>query len=156
MLVDGELDAVIGPRPPHGFPGPHVQRLFSNFREVEADYFARTGIFPIMHTIVIRRDVLERDAWVARSLYDAFLQAKRRATAELGDPVVLSTSLPWQIAGVEATRELMGDDFQPYGLEPNRHALETLIRYSGEQGLAERSVPVEALFVHSTLDDYRI
>src|SRR5690348_10629610 len=98
MLQDGELEAVIGPRPPAGFPGPRVKRLFEDFRAVEMDYFQRTRIFPIMHTVVIRRDVLERDPWVARSLYDAFCEAKRRAMAELGDPVVLSTSLPWQIA----------------------------------------------------------
>jgi 4,5-dihydroxyphthalate decarboxylase len=156
MLVEGELDAVIGPRPPHGFPGPRVRRLFENFREVEADYYRRTRIFPIMHTVVIRRDVLERDAWVARSLYDAFVEAKRRATAELGDPVVLSTSLPWQIAEVEATRALMGEDYWPYGLEANRTALETLMRYSVEQGLAQHAVEVEALFAPTTLDDYRI
>jgi 4,5-dihydroxyphthalate decarboxylase len=120
------------------------------------DYFQRTRIFPIMHTVVIRRDVLDRDAWVARSLYDAFVESKRRATAELADPVVLSTSLPWQIAELEATRRVMGEDFWPYGLEPNRHTLETLIRYSREQGIAERPVPVETLFAPTTLDDYRI
>jgi 4,5-dihydroxyphthalate decarboxylase len=156
MLTDGELDAVIGPRPPRGFPGPHVRRLFEDFRSVEADYFARTGLFPIMHTIVIRRDVLERDPWVARSLYDAFRESKRRAMAELGDPVVLSTALPWQIAELEVIRALMGDDYWPYGLAPNRHALETLMRYSHEQGIAQQRVPVESLFAPSTLDDYKI
>jgi 4,5-dihydroxyphthalate decarboxylase len=76
--------------------------------------------------------------------------------AELAEPVVLSVTLPWQIAEVESTRELMGDDYWPYGVEPNRAALETLMRYSCQQGLAERPVPVESLFVPSTLDDYRI
>jgi 4,5-dihydroxyphthalate decarboxylase len=156
MLQDGELDAVIGPRPPAGFPGPRVRRLFEDFRSVEREYFSRTRVFPIMHTVVIRRDVLEQDAWIARSLYDAFCQAKRLTMAELGDPVVLSTSLPWQVAEVEATRELMGEDYWPYGLEPNRKTLETLMRYSREQGIAERSVPLEQLFASSTLDDYRI
>jgi 4,5-dihydroxyphthalate decarboxylase len=156
MLLDGELDAVMGPRPPLGFPGPNVRRLFSNFREVEAEYFQQTGVFPIMHTVVIRRDLLEREPWVARSLYDAFCESKRWATNELQEPVVLTTSLPWQIAEVEATRDIMGDDWWPYGLEPNRKTLETLIRYSCEQGLAARAVGVEELFASSTLDDYRI
>jgi 4,5-dihydroxyphthalate decarboxylase len=156
MLLDGELDAIMGPRPPHGFPGPRIRRLFPDFRAVEADYFKRTGVFPIMHTVVIRRDVLEREPWVARSLYDAFSESKRRAMAELTDPVVLATTLPWQIAELEATQALMGEDYWPYGLEPNRKAIETLVRYSCEQGLAERSVPIESLFVPSTLDDYRI
>ena len=156
MLEDGQLEAVIGPRPPSGFPGPRVRRLFEDFRAVEMDFFKRTRIFPIMHTVVIRRDVLERDAWVARSLYDAFVESKRRAVAELRNPVVLYSTLPWQIAEIEATQVLMGDDYWPYGLEPNRHNLETLMRYSREQGIAERSVPVEELFVPTTLDDYRI
>jgi 4,5-dihydroxyphthalate decarboxylase len=156
MLQDGDLEAVIGPRPPHGFPGPKVKRLFENYKQVEQDYFKRTGIFPPMHTVVIRREVLDRDPWVARSLYDAFVEAKRRGIAELSDPVVLCTSLPWQVDEFEATRALMGDDYWPYGLEPNRHALETLIRYSCEQGLAAQALPVETLFAPNTLDDYRI
>jgi 4,5-dihydroxyphthalate decarboxylase len=156
MLQDGELDAVMGPRPPYGFPGPRVRRLFENFKEVEQDYFRRTQVFPLMHTVVIRRELLERDPWIARSLYDAFREAKRLAMTELSDPVVLCTTLPWQVAEVEATRELMGDDYWPYGLEPNRKALETLMRYSCEQGLAARPVPVESLFAPNTLDDYRI
>jgi len=156
MLQEGELDAVIGPRPPSGFPGLNIKRLFEDFRAVEMDYFSRTRIFPIMHTVVIRRDVLERDAWVARSLYDAFVESKRRAVAELRNPVVLYSTMPWQIAEIEATQALMGEDYWPYGLEPNRSNLETLMRYSREQGIAEREVPVESLFVASTLDDYRI
>jgi 4,5-dihydroxyphthalate decarboxylase len=156
MLEDGELDAVIGPRPPSGFPGPRVRRLFEDFRSVEIDYFRRTQVFPIMHTVVIRRDVLEANPWVARSLYDAFCEAKRRAMAELANPVVLASTLPWQIAEVEATRELMGEDYWPYGLEPNRKTLETLMRYSCEQFIAEHEVPLETLFASSTLDSYRI
>ena len=76
--------------------------------------------------------------------------------APLLNPVVLVTTLPWQIAEVEATRALMGEDYWPYGVEPNRKALETLMRYSCEQGLAQRAVPIESLFAPSTLDDYRI
>jgi 4,5-dihydroxyphthalate decarboxylase len=156
MLLDGELDAVMGPRPPRGFPGPHIRRLFSNFRSVETDYFKRTGVFPIMHTVVIRGDVLERDPWIARSLHDAFVESKRRALAELADPVSLVSTLPWQIAEYEAATTLMGDDYWPYGVEPNRKALETLMRYSCEQGLAQHAVPIESLFAETTLDDYRI
>jgi 4,5-dihydroxyphthalate decarboxylase len=156
MLLDGDLDAVMGPRPPSGFPGQRTRRLFANFREVEADYFRRTGVFPIMHTVVIRGELLDRDPWIARSLFDAFCESKRRAMQELAEPVVLFTSLPWQIAEVESTRELMGDDYWPYGVEANRKALEALVRYSCEQGLAERPVSIESLFAPSTLDDYRI
>jgi 4,5-dihydroxyphthalate decarboxylase len=156
MLLDGELDAIMGARPPRGFPGPRVRRLLPNFRQVEAEYFERTRVFPIMHTVVVRRELLDREPWVARSLYDAFCESKRRAMAELAEPVVLAVTLPWQIAEVERTRELMGDDYWPYGVEPNRAALETLMRYSCQQGLAERPIPIESLFAPSTLDDYRI
>jgi 4,5-dihydroxyphthalate decarboxylase len=156
MLLAGDLDAVMGPRPPRGFPGPRVHRLFADFRQVEAEYFRRTRVFPIMHTVVVRRELLDCEPWLARSLYDAFCEAKRRAMAELAEPVVLATTLPWQIAEVESTRALMGDDYWPYGVEPNRGALETLMRYSCQQGLAERPVPIESLFAPSTLDDYRI
>jgi 4,5-dihydroxyphthalate decarboxylase len=156
MLLEGELDAIMGPRPPRGFPGPRVRRLFPDFRHVEAEYFKRTGVFPIMHTVVVRRDLLDREPWVARSLYDAFCAAKARATAQLSEAVVLSVTLPWLIAEVEATQALMGDDYWPYGVEPNRAAIATLMRYSCEQGLAQRTFPVEELFAPSTLDDYRI
>jgi 4,5-dihydroxyphthalate decarboxylase len=156
MLLDGELDAIMGPRPPHGFPGPRVRRLFPDFRVVEVDYFKRTGVFPIMHTIVVRRELLDREPWVARSLYDALCESKARAMAQLTEAVVLSVTLPWLIAEVESTTALMGADYWPYGVESNRGALETLMRYSCEQGLAERGVAIEALFAPSTLDDYRI
>jgi 4,5-dihydroxyphthalate decarboxylase len=156
MLLNGELDAIMGARPPRGFPGPRVRRLFADFRQVEVEYFKRTRVFPIMHTVVVRRELLDREPWVARSLYDAFCESRRRAMAELAEPVVLTVTLPWQIAEVERTRELMGDDYWPYGLEPNRAALETLMRYSRQQALAERSIPIESLFAPSTLDEYRI
>ena len=156
LLLEGELDAIMGPRPPRGFPGPKVRRLFEDFKPVEQAYFRRTGVFPIMHTVVIRRELLDREPWVARSLYDAFCEAKARATAQLSEAVVLAVTLPWLIAEVESTQALMGQDYWPYGLERNRAALETLVRYSCEQGLAQRSVAIEELFAPSTLDDYRI
>jgi 4,5-dihydroxyphthalate decarboxylase len=156
MLLDGDLDAIMGARPPHGFPGPRVRRLFPDFRTVEVDYFKRTGVFPIMHTVVVRRELLDREPWIARSLYDAFREAKARAMAQLNEAVVLAVTLPWLIAEVESTAALMGQDYWPYGVEPNRPALETLNRYSCEQGLAQRRVAVEELFAPSTLDDFRI
>ena len=156
MLLAGDLDAIIGARAPTGFPGPGVRRLFPDFRSVEADYARRTGVFPIMHTIVIRRELLDQSQWIARSLYDAFCESRRLAMANLSEHVTLSTMLPWQIAEVEFTQALMGEDFWPYGVEPNRTTLETLMRYSCEQGLAECSLAIESLFAPTTLDDFRI
>jgi len=156
MLAAGEIDALMGARAPSSFDGHRVKRLFPDFRTVEADYYRRTGIFPIMHTVVIRREILDRVPWVARSLYDAFCEAKARAMAEMSDPVALAVTLPWLIAELDFTRALMGDDFWPYGAEQNRATLEALIRYSHSQGLAARIVPIEELFAPSSLDEYRI
>jgi 4,5-dihydroxyphthalate decarboxylase len=157
MLLNSELEAVIGPRAPRGFPqDQRVRRLFASYRQVEADYFRRTKIFPIMHTVVIRKDVLDREPWVARSLFNALCEAKALAMAALREPVVLSVTLPWLIDEVERTAELMGDDYWPYGVEANRTTLEALLRYSREQGLAAREVRLEELFAPSTLDSYRV
>ena len=156
MLAAGELDALMGARVPSSLDGVRVRRLFPDYRAVEAEYFRRTGIFPIMHTVAIRRELLDRHPWVARSLYDAFCAAKAHALAQLGESAALTVSLPWLLAELEATRTLMGDDYWSYGVEPNRVALEALARYSHAQGLAARLVRIEELFAPSTLDEYRI
>lgn len=156
LLAAGRLDAVLGARAPSTFDGRRVKRLFPDYRTVEADYFKRTGLFPIMHTVVLRRELLARHPWVARSLYDAFSAAKARAMAELGSSVALAATLPWLVAEVESARALMGEDYWPYGVEPNRPTLEALARYSYEQGLSARVVSVDELFAPSTLDEYRI
>lgn len=156
MLADGELDGVVGARVPSTFDGVRVKRLFPDYRAVEEDYFRRTGIFPPMHTVVIRRDVLERAPWVARALYDAFVAAKAHVMAELGSSVALRATLPWLVAEVEKTRALMGEDYWPYGVESNRAALEALARYSHAQGLAPRVVPIQDLFAPSTQDAFVI
>lgn len=156
MLADGEIDVVIGARAPSTFDGERVVRLFPNFREVEADYYRRTGIFPIMHAIVLRQDVVERYPWVARSLFDAFVEAKAQVMKYIGSSVALQATSPWLLADVEDARRLMGEDFWPYGVESNRTAIETLARYSHHQGLAARQVSVDELFVPSTLDAFKI
>jgi 4,5-dihydroxyphthalate decarboxylase len=156
MLASGELDAYIGARAPSSFDRQRVRRLFPNFKVDEAEYYRRTSIFPIMHTVVLRRDVLERYPWAARSLYDAFEAAKAQALAHLGSSVALAVTLPWLIAELEETQALMGADYWPYGVEPNRATLEALARYSFEQGLSARRVEPHELFAPSTLDEYRI
>jgi 4,5-dihydroxyphthalate decarboxylase len=156
MLADGEIDAAMGARTPSSFDGVNVVRLFKDYRRVERDYFARTGIFPIMHAIVIRKDVLDRDPWVARSLFDAFLEAKRQWMQELTQTAALAVMLPWLVAELEDTRALLGEDYWPYGLAPNRVALEALVRYAAQQGLAAKQLTVDELFAPSTLDSYRI
>ncbi|MCL6592535.1 MAG: ABC transporter substrate-binding protein [Alicyclobacillus sp.] len=158
MLESGEIDAMIAPRAPSSFlnGSPHVDRLFPNYVEVEQEYFRKTGIFPIMHVVAFRNDVLEKYPWVAMNLYEALERAKELVYEGLRQTAALKVTLPWVHAEVERTRALMGEDFWPYGVEKNRKTLETAIRYSYEQGLIRRPLSVEELFVTSTLERYVI
>jgi 4,5-dihydroxyphthalate decarboxylase len=158
MLAAGEIDALYTARMPSSFrsAGGSVKRLFEDFPMVERDYFRRTGIFPIMHTVVVRRDVYTRDPWIAQSLYKAFCAAQRDAYADLAETAALKTMLPWLTAHLEDTRREMGADFWPYGVEPNRRTLETFLRYSHEQGLAKRPLDPGSLFAPETLEAFRI
>lgn len=158
MLGRGDIDALYTARMPSSFRSGSgsVKRLFDDFPTVERSYFSRTGVFPIMHTVVVRRDVYDRDPWVAQSLYKAFCAAQQEAYEELSETAALKTMLPWLTAHVEETRREMGNDFWPYGLERNRHALTTFLRYSHEQGLAKQLLQPEQLFAPETLESFRI
>lgn len=153
MLVAGELDAIVAPGQPRCFKerSPHVRRLFPHYQEVEADYYKRTGIVPIMHTAILRRRVYEANRWAAWALYDAFCQAKELCLRRLGDTGAPKTSLTWLQVYLEREREVFGPDPWPYGLEPNRKTVEALIAYSHEQGLTDRMVPAEGLFAEETV-----
>ena len=152
LLVDGEIDAIYTPRVPPEFScgDPRIRRLFPDPRDAETAYFRRTGIFPIMHTIVVRRDVYERDRWVARSLVKAFEEAKAIATSALLETAASAAALPFAYQDAEELVALMGRDYWPYGLEANRTVLETLVRYSHEQGLIAERPEVDELFAPET------
>lgn len=154
MLEDGTLDALVTAIMPTPFVrgSPKVRRLFPNFKEVEQEYFRRTRIFPIMHTLVIRTELYERHPWIARSLFKAFSAARDHAYREAYETDALKLTLPWVVDAIEETRSLMGNDYWPYGVESSRPTLEALIQYLVEQGLAQRPVPVEELFAPTTLD----
>ena len=158
MLATGEIDALYTARAPSSFRdgSGRVRRLFEDFPLVERDYFRRTGIFPIMHTVVIRRDVYARHRWVAQSLSKAFAVAQRYAYEDLAHTAALKTMLPWLTAHVEEARREMGDDFWPYGVSRNRPALATFLRYSHEQGLSRRRLAPEDLFAPETLEAFKI
>jgi 4,5-dihydroxyphthalate decarboxylase len=158
MLADGEIDALHTARTPSTFATrpEAVRRLFDDYVAAERDWFRRTRIFPIMHTVVIRKDVYRAHPWVAQSLVKAFAEAKRRAEADLAATAALATMLPWQIAHVEAARRELGADWWPYGLEPNRHVLDTFLRYHHEQGLSKRRLAPEELFAPESLEAFRI
>lgn len=154
MLADGEIDALYATRMPstlHTRPGD-VHRLFADYVAVEHDYYRRTGIFPIMHTVVIRRDIYRENPWVAVSLLKAFTAAKDRVYADLYELAALKTMLPWQVAHVADVRARLGDDWWPYGLGPNRRVLETFLRYHHTQGLSRRLLTPEELFAPETLE----
>ena len=150
MVAAGELDAFIGSRRPAAF-GERVRRLFPDFRRVEREYYEKTGIFPIMHTLVVRTELVEQHPWLPSSLYDAFVEAKRRAYERLQFTAALSVSLPWLVAEAEETRALMGDDPFPYGIARNRTTLQTLAGYTFRQGLAPRNLSIEEMFCPSML-----
>ena len=154
LLLDGTLDAVYTARNPGPFNTPGgggIRRLFPDPAGMEAAYHARTGVFPIMHTLVIRREVYDQHRWLARELVKACEVAKRIGLAGIGETAALRYALPWLWAEVERTRAAMGDDWWPYGLEANRATLTTFLRYSHEQGLADRRYEPEELFAPETL-----
>jgi 4,5-dihydroxyphthalate decarboxylase len=154
MLATGEIDAVYTPRTPDSFArgDSGVRRLFDPSGPAEEDYFRRTGIFPIMHVLVLRRDVYERNRWLARSLYDAFEQAKALCQAGIDETAAARYMLPWLHDEVAHTRAVLGEDYWPYGLERNVDALQTFLRYSYDQGLATRRLEPTELFAPETLE----
>jgi 4,5-dihydroxyphthalate decarboxylase len=159
MLETGEIDALMAAVAPSSFykkKSPLVGRLFPKYAEVEADYYRRTGIMPIMHTVVIRRDVYLANRWIAQSLTKALQQAQNMMYGDLVDTAALKYMLPWLIAEVERTREVFGkDDFWEYGLEANRATLETFARYSNAQGLTKRVYEPEELFAPESLESWK-
>lgn len=158
MLESGEIHALISARAPSSFVkgSPKVRRLFPNYKEVEMDYYKRTKIFPIMHVLVIRRGLYEQHPWVARSLYKAFCEAKERAIKAMHISNTLACTLPWLFAEIDQLKQIFGPDWWPYGIEPNRQLLETLIRYMGEQGLTDKAVKVEEIFASNAVGEFKI
>jgi 4,5-dihydroxyphthalate decarboxylase len=158
MLADGEIDALHTARTPSTFysrPGD-VRRLFPNFVEVEKGYFRRTGIFPIMHVVAIRRSVYEANRWIAQSLFKAFSEAQALTYDNLAVTSAMTTMLPWQVAAVEEARAELGDDWWPYGFAKNRAVLDTFLRYHHEQGLSARRLAPEDLFAPETFEAFKI
>ena len=155
MLDDGEIDAVMWAADPPSFVqrSPNVGRLFSNYQEVEADYFRRTGILPIMHTVVIKREIYERNRWVALSLCEAFVEAKAEAIERQQSMSALFSMFPWIGPHLEHQESILGTDPFIYGMETNRGLLETFFRHMEEQGLTQgRRITPEEIFAPETHD----
>jgi 4,5-dihydroxyphthalate decarboxylase len=151
LLSAGELDVIVGTAMPQSFKtDPDVVRLFPDFRTAEQDYFRRTSIYPIMHTVVMQRSVYDREPSLARRFYAAFDAAQQLARKRLLQTAALSTMLPWQLADVEESERIFGGDPWANGIEPNRLTLEALVTYLCEQQMIARTMPVEQLFAPVT------
>jgi 4,5-dihydroxyphthalate decarboxylase len=158
MLVAGDLDAILSARP----PGPvtagdlRVRRLFAEYRDVELAYARKTGIFPIMHVVAMRREIYERDRWLAMSLFKAFDEARRRSIERAADITASFFPLPWIPDELRRARELFGADPWPYGIAANRTTLDAFLHYAFEQGICARPLTAEALFPPEVQERFRI
>ena len=148
LMARGEIDAMMVLQLPPSFAAGanHIVRLFSNYKQIEIDYYKRTGIFPVMHTVAIRKTVVDKHPEVAKSLYDAFVAARDIAVHGLYDTDALHLTLPFLIDHVEETMRVFGRDYFSYGLAPNRGGVDALCLYMHEQGLTPHRVSPDDLF----------
>ena len=148
MLEAGEIDAMIGARKPFSLDtSPRVERLFPDYREEEKAYYRKTGIFPIMHTLVVDEALYREHPWVAESMFKAFSQAKEWCLERMRFSGTMRYTLPWLFADIDEMSEVFGGDPWAYGLEPNRPALEALIQYLHDQKFLANKVAVEDMFL---------
>lgn len=156
MLADGEIDAYLGSRMPASVrtQPDTVAHLFPNFREEEKRYYQQYGIHPIMHLVVIRKDVYESNPWIAQSLFKAFLAAKNWAVEMMYFSGAQRYMLPWLFDDLRELDQVFGGDPWPYGIDKNRATLETFVRYMHQQGFIAEEVPIESLFapIHGRVD----
>ena len=153
LLLSGEVDALFHAAEPKAFVqgNPLIKRLFSDSKQTEQDYYKKTGIFPIMHVVAIKTELVEKYPWLPKAVFEAYSKAKTQHYAALKKIGWAYSSLPWFAQEFEETKKLMGENFWPYGIEANRKTLETLFRYSYEQGLSNQLLSIEDLFHRSTL-----
>ena len=148
LLVSGKVDALFHAAEPRAFieGHPKVARLFPDPRTVERAYYKKTGIFPIMHAVAIKKAVLKENPWLSAAIFKAYSQAKQMSYEHMAKAAWIYDMLPWYGQELEETQALMGDNFYSYGIKPNRKTLEALFRYSHRQGLANRELTIEELF----------
>ena len=154
LLVSGTVQALVPPITPKAFldRNPIVKRLYPDVFDVEKAYYRETGIFPIMHAIAIRRDVVDKNPDLPKAVFEMYSEAKQIAYADLETTTSLKVTLPWATQEFEETQELMGRNFWRYGVEANHKALDAVMRYTHEQGLTKRRVAIEEIFHPSTMD----
>ncbi len=158
LLDRGDIDGFIGPRPPsrQALKNPNIGWLFDDPTAAAKDYYQRTGVFPIMHVVGIRKELAERHRWLPAAVQKAFTQSKAAALELLADTSATKVTLPFVEEQLKAARETMGEDYWSYGVAPARKTLETFVRHHHSQGLSLRLVPVEELFHPATYETYSI
>ena len=142
-------------RAPRGL-GQGIARLIGDYRRAEEEYYRKTGIYPIMHVVVVKSDVLARHPWVATNLMKAFDEAKRRSYARLDEIGVSAVPLAWLADYVAQMKALFGEDFFPYGVEKNRRTLDAFLQYGHEQGVFHRRMQPEELFPKQVLSTFKV
>jgi len=158
MLASGDIDCALIARPPDCFRQRHpdVERLFPDYWEMEESYYRRTKVWPIMHIIVMQKAVLDEFPWVARNLFNAFVESKRRSLERMLDPAVSRYPLPWLPAYARKMADMFNGDPFPYGIEENRPTLEQFLRYTYEQGIAKRHAKPHEIFPKGIMTSVRI
>jgi 4,5-dihydroxyphthalate decarboxylase len=148
MIASGEIDCAIIARPPNSFREKHpdVVRLFPDYEALEQRYYQQTRVYPIMHVIAMRKSLLDPQPWIARNLYNAFEESKRRSLERILDPAVSRYPIPWLTSHALRMQQMFGGDPFPYGIESNRPTLELFLRYAHEQGIAHRLASPEEIF----------
>ncbi len=148
LIDEGSIDGTIGTSLPESIrTNPNIDRLFPNYVEMEKEYYQRTGVYPIMHLIAIKKDIYERYPFVATSLYNAFVKSKEMALKQMYNLRALRYMTPWLMRDIDEIFDVFNGDPWPYGLEPNRKTLEALVTYLVDQDLIAEPVPVDDLFV---------
>lgn len=158
MLDRGDIDGFMAPRPPGGAAAsnPDVGWLFDDPTAVAKDYYRRTGVFPIMHVVGVRKDLAAQHPWLPGAVLKAFEQAKAAALARLADTSATKVTLPFVEEQLKAARESMGQDYWSYGVAPNRATLEAFVRHHHAQGLSARLMAVDDIFHPATYESFKI
>lgn len=158
MLDRGEIDGFIAPRPPGAtaLRNENIAWLFDDPTAEAKDYFRRTGVFPIMHVVGVRKTLAQAHPWLPGAVFKAFNQSKAHALEQLSDTSATKVTMPFVEEMLKGARETLGEDYWSYGVQANRRTLETFIRHHHGQGLSERPVPVEDIFHPSTYESYSI
>jgi 4,5-dihydroxyphthalate decarboxylase len=158
MLISGEIDAALSAHPPLCFDQghPNVGRLFEDYLDIEMKYVKETGIYPIMHAVAFRREIVEKNPWVAANLFKAFDEARRISVERALACTSSALPLPWGYEFVKRMQAVVGNDLMPYGVEANRTTLDAFLQYAFEQGVCHRRLQPEELFPPQVQKSFKV